>query len=250
MCPRSHPPRPRCAAARSRPVRRRPSGPTCAGTGGRESVLALALFAGQQPAYRESLFTQAMAFLQQQQAFSGQGGDRDGCLVGRRWCGGRATRNSSRATGSASAPPQSQGSASSSTSSRLAFRRSTRRAVVSSRRNNRKLGKAARSSRHQLRQQERADGGNDAKPQRTAHWGAGDIGGFGDRFQRGEGGTGTLDQVEAKRSEHHMPARVAVEDLRVELAFQVRMPADNVDCVTEQASAARPKWRDSARATR
>ena len=30
----------------------------------------------------------------------------------------------------------------------------------------------------------------------------------------------------------------------------VRMPADNVDCVTEQASAARPKCRDSARVTR
>ena len=220
--------------------------------GGRETVLRITLVPRQQPAHRQRLFTEAMPLLEQQQPFGRQRRDRDRRpALARRWSGGSATTNSSRATGVESAPPQSHGSASSKTSSRLLFSRSTRCAVVSSRRNSRRLGNAERNTGISFGNRNGPIVG--MMPSRN-----GPLNGARAVLAASATASSAAASAACARSTRSRPSGVKTTCLPAARSricasswrSSARMPADSVDWVTAQVSAARPKCRDSARVTR
>ncbi len=82
------------------------------------------------------------------------------------------------------------------------------------------LGERGPQAGHQGGQDEGADGRDKAEAERTAHRLARREGGLRHRFQRRDGRAGALNQFAAELGEHHVLAGIAIEDLRVQLAFQ------------------------------
>lgn len=82
------------------------------------------------------------------------------------------------------------------------------------------IGEGVAQHRHEPGQQEGADGGDDAEAEGAAERGAGGGGGFGDGFEGGQRAAGAGDDLVAEGGEDDVLAGATVEDGGVHLAFE------------------------------